>query len=547
MESIQLSITDISILLLYFVFIVWWALKHGKSKDSESYFLAGRQMTWPVVGLSLFAASVSSSTFMGHSGEGFISGIAVFNYNWVSIIVMVFFLIFFLPFYLRSGIYTMPEFLERRFDRRSRVYFSLVTIVGNVFLDAAAALYTGALIIKMIIPDAEFMWIVIIMGLVAGSYTIIGGLSSAVNADFIQALILLIGSAILMFFAFDEIGGWSEFYERFNDGVWLRLTRPMDDPTVPWLGMIFGIPILGFYFWCNNQVIVQRVLSARSINQGRKGVLFVGFLYLFTLFIFIMPGLIGRGINLFGVEHLPHQIIDGLELKNEYGINTDEVYPRLILELLPVGLIGLILATMVSALTSTLSATISSASTLFTMDFYTKLKPNAGNKELVKVGRLTALMVLILAMLWAPFIQKFDSLVAYYQEVISYLSPPVVGAFFMGLFWKRSNANGAFWSLISGLIMAAVLMIWKYVFKLDIGLHFLILAPIMMVVSLMINVLVSYAGDKPDKAKIDEYTYSKRVWQQDSKELEGVKWYNNFRVLSLLLVATCLGMYCIFF
>lgn len=547
MESIQLSITDISILLLYFVFIVWWALRHGKSKDSESYFLAGRQMTWPVVGLSLFAASVSSSTLMGHSGEGFISGIAVFNYNWVSIIVMVFFLIFFLPFYLRSGIYTMPEFLERRFDRRSRVYFSLVTIVGNVFLDAAAALYTGALIIKMIIPDAELMWIVIIMGLVAGSYTIIGGLSSAVNADFIQALILIVGSAILMFFAFDEIGGWGEFYERFNDGVWLRLTRPMNDPTVPWLGMILGIPILGFYFWCNNQVMVQRILSARSINQGRKGVLFVGFLYLFTLFIFIMPGLVGRGINLFGVEHLPHQIIDGLKLKNEYGINTDEVYPRLVLELLPVGLIGLILATMVSALTSTLSATISSASTLFTMDFYTRIKPNAGNKELVKVGRLAALIVLILAMFWAPFIQKFDSLVAYYQEVISYLSPPVVGVFFIGLFWKRSNANGAFWSLISGLIMATILMIWKYVLKNDIELHFLILAPIMMVVSLMINVVVSYAGSKPDKVKIDEYTYSKKVWQQDSKELEGIKWYNNFRVLSLLLVAACLGMYCIFF
>lgn len=547
MDAFTLSTVDIIILLLYFVFIVWWALRHGKSQDSESYFLAGRKMTWPVVGLSLFAASVSSSTLMGHSGEGFISGIAVFNYNWVSIIVMVFFLIFFLPFYLRSGIYTMPEFLERRFDRRSRVYFSLVTIVGNVFLDAAAALYTGALIIKMIIPEADLMWIIIVMGLVAGSYTIIGGLSSAVNADFIQALILIVGSSILVFFAFDEIGGWSEFYNKFNDGVWLRLTRPMDDPTVPWLGMILGIPILGFYFWCNNQVMVQRVLSARSINQGRKGVLFVGFLYLFTLFIFIMPGLIGRGINLFGVENLPHQLIDGLGLKTQYGINTDEVYPRLILELLPVALIGLILATMVSALTSTLSATISSASTLFTMDFYKKIRPDADSKSLVKVGRVTALTVLILAMMWAPFIQKFDSLVAYYQEVISYLAPPVVGAFFIGLFWKRSNANGAFFSLISGLIMAAVIMAWKYIFKLDLGLHFLILAPIMMVVSILVNVVVSYAGKKPLNEKVDEYTYSKKIWQQDSKDLVGVKWYNNFRILSGLLVAACLIMYLVFF
>ncbi len=546
MDSVNLSLTDLVILLIYFGLIVWWALKHGKSKDSEAYFLAGRKMTWPIVGFSLFAASVSSSTLMGHSGEGFISGIAVFNYNWVSIIVMVFFLIFFLPFYLRSGIYTMPEFLNRRFDSRSRTYFSLVTIIGNIFLDAAATLYTGALIIKMIIPEAELVWIIVIMATVAGSYTIIGGLSSAVNADLIQAIILIVGSTILAFFALNEFGGWSDFYQKFNDGVWLSLTRPMDDPTVPWLGMILGIPILGFYFWCNNQVLVQRVLTARSLNQGRKGVLFVGFLYLFTLFIFIMPGLMARGLDLFGVG-LPDEVISGSVLKSEYGINTDMVYPKLILELLPVGLIGLILATMVSALTSTLSATISSASTLFTMDFYKWLKPKAESKELVRVGRLTAFVVLVLAMIWAPFIQKFDSLVAYYQEVISYLAPPVVGAFFIGLFWKRSNADGAFWGLISGLLMAAMIMIWKYVLQLDIGIHFLVMAPIMLLLSVMVNVIVSRVGQPPAKVKTEEYTYSRKVWDLDTRELEGVKWYNNFRILSALLVLACFGMYIVFF
>ena len=177
MESINISFIDISILAIYIVLIVWWALRNGKSKDYTSYFLGGRTMTWPVVGLSLFAASVSSSTLMGHSGEGFISGIAVFNYNWISILVMVFFALFFLPFYIKSGIFTMPEFLERRFDGRSRTYFSFITIIGNVFLDAAATLYTGALIIKMILPEANLMWIIVGMAIVAGSYTIIGGLS----------------------------------------------------------------------------------------------------------------------------------------------------------------------------------------------------------------------------------------------------------------------------------------------------------------------------------------------------------------------------------
>ena len=539
----QLNIIDIAILVFFTVGIIWWALKNGKSGDSASYFLAGRNMSWPVVGLSLFAASVSSSTLMGHSGEGFISGIAVFNYNWISVLVMVFFALFFLPFYIKSGIFTMPEFLERRFDKRSRYYFSFITIFGNVFLDAAATLYTGALIIKMIFPEADMFWIMVIMAVIAGSYTIIGGLSSAIKADVVQSVILIIGSAALYFFAIHEIGGWDELYSRFNEGVWLKLTRPMDDPTVPWPGMFLGIPILGFYFWANNQVMVQRVLSAKSIDHGRKGVLLVGFLYLFTLFIFILPGLIGRGIDLFGVENLPDQIVSGLELKTKYGINTDQVYPRLIMRLLPVGFIGLILAAMISALTAALSATIGSVASLFTMDFYTRINPKADGKKLVLVGRITSLVVLIFAIIWSPFIQKFDSLVSYYQEVVSYLAPPIVGTFFMGLFWKRSNAKGAFWGLISGLIIALALMAVKYMFGVTIPIHFLMLAPVIMGLSILVNVVVSLLTELPDPEKVANNTWTVKIWKEESEELKGVVWYKNFRVLAGMLVVACFAMY----
>ncbi len=539
----NLNTTDIIILISYFVLIIWWALKNGKSKNSDSYFLAGRNMTWPVVGFSLFAASVSSSTLMGHSGEGFISGIAVFNYNIISIIVMVFFAMFFLPFYIKSKIFTIPEFLERRFDGRSRTYFSFITIIGNVFLDAAATLYTGALIVQLIFPEADLFWVIVVMAVVAGSYTIIGGLSSAINADLIQAIILIVGSCILCFYAFQEIGGWEQFHQRFSEGVWLKLTRSMDDPTVPWLGMIIGIPILGFYFWGNNQVMVQRVLSAKSIDHGRKGVLFVGFLYLLTLFIFIIPGLIGRGIDLFGVENIPNEMISGLELKNSYGVNTDEVYPRLITKLLPVGLIGVILAAMISALTSTLSATLSSVSTLFTMDFYSKADPKADSQKLVKVGRITALIMLIVAVAWAPFIAKFDSLVSYYQEIVSYLAPPIVGTFFLGLFWTRSNSQGAFYGLISGLFMATTMMIAKYGFEFDPNIHFLIMAPIIMGLSILVHVIVSYATTPPSEETIKEYLWTKELWREETQQLKGVVWYKNFRVISLILVLSCLILY----
>lgn len=543
---INISTLDITILALFIIGIVWWALRNGNSADSTSYFLAGRNMTWPVVGLSLFAASVSSSTLMGHSGEGFITGIAVFNYNWISVLVMVFFALFFLPFYIKSGIFTMPEFLEKRFDKRSRYYFSFITIFGNVFLDAAATLYTGALIIKLIFPEADLFWIILIMAVVAGSYTIVGGLSSAINADMIQATILILGSAILYFFALDEIGGWEELYNRFGEGVWLKLTRSIDDPTVPWLGMWIGIPILGFYFWANNQVMVQRVLSAKSIDHGRKGVLFVGFLYLFTLFIFILPGLIGRGINLFGVENLPTEIIDGSTLKSTFGINTDQVYPRLIVKLLPVGLIGLILAAMISALTSTLSATLSSVSTLFTMDFYSRYDKNADSKKLVKVGRITSVVVLVIAILWAPFIQRFDSLVSYYQEVVSYLAPPIVGTFFLGLFWKRTNAPGALWGLISGIMVAAGIMICKYALGITIPYHFLLIAPVVMLFSMAVNAVVSLSTAAPDAQQVAENTWTVKIWKEESKELQGVVWYKNFRIQSTLLVIACFIMYFIF-
>ena len=543
----NISIIDITILVVFLAGIIWWALKNGKSSDSDSYFLAGRSMTWPVIGLSLFAASVSSSTLMGHSGEGFISGIAVFNYNWISVLVMVFFALFFLPFYIKSGIFTIPEFLERRFDKKSKYYFSFITIFGNIFLDAAATLYTGALIIKLIFPEFELFTIIVIMAAIAGSYTIIGGLSSAIYADMIQAAVLIIGSAILYFFALDSIGGWEELYTRFNEGVWLKLTRPMSDPTVPWLGMWIGIPILGFYFWGNNQVMVQRVLSAKTIDHGRKGVLFVGFLYLFTLFIFILPGLIARGTNLFGVDNLPFDMISGSSLKSNFGINTDQVYPRMIVKLLPVGLIGLILAAMISALTSTLSATLSSVATLFTMDFYKRFHPNADGKKLVLVGRITSFLVLVFAVLWAPIIEQFDSLVSYYQEITSYLAPPIVGTFFLGLFWKRSNEKGAFAGLMSGLLLAGIIMISKYVLDVEISMHFLLLAPIILLLSVAVNVIVSIFSHLPDEQKVKQNTWTLEIWKQETEELKNVVWYKNFRVLSLLLVMACFTMYFIFY
>ena len=525
MDSINLSGIDIAILVVYVIAIIWWGLRHGQSKDSTSYFLAGRNMTWPVIGLSLFAASISSSTLIGQSGDAYSTGIAVFNYNLISVIVMIFFAIFFLPFYIKSGIFTMPEFLERRFDARSRYYFSFITIIGNVFLDAAAALYAAALIIKLIIPEADLQIIIIIFAIFVASYTIPGGLSSAINVELVQAVILIIGSIILTWLI-SVHGGLEHLKELFaNHDMMVRLVRPLNDPSVPWLGLIVGIPVLGFYFWCNNQTLVQRVLSARSVDEGRKGVLFVGFLTVLTLFFIVMPGIMAQ------------KLFPGLP-------KPDMVYPKMVLNLMPVGLLGIMVSALIAALTSTLSAILNSASTLVTMDFYAKFKPQASSHHLVTVGRITSVIILVIAVLWAPQIGKFGSLVKYYQQMLSYIAPPIVTVFFIGLFWKRANSNGAFWGLIFGFLVA----IFMLFFKEDIfgNMHFLLVVPFLVAVSLVMMIIISLITQKPTLEKVKDYTWTPSLFIQETIEMKGMKWFVNYRFWAGLLFLFCLSMLFLF-
>lgn len=521
MEGFSIGVFDIIIICLYLVFITWWGLRHGKSSDAGSYFLAGRTMPWWVVGLSLFAASISSTTLIGQSGDAYHTGIAVFNYNLTGgVVVMVFFAIFLLPLYIRSGIFTIPEFLEKRYDRRSRYYFSAISIIGNVFLDAAGALYAAALIIRLIVPSADLGLVICIFALLAASYTIPGGLSSAISAELIQAIILIAGSVILTVVCFAS-GGGEYIAGLMQDGDQaVKLVRPMDDSATPWLGLFIGMPISGLYFWANNQTLVQRVLSAKSVNEGRKGVMFCGFLTLLTLFIIIFPGVIAR------------KFFPGIE-------NPDMVYPTMVMKLLPAGLLGVLLSAMLAALMSTLSAILNSASTLFTMDFYAQMNPGADPKKLVRVGKVATVVILIIAAVWAPNISRFDSLLKYYQEMISYIAPPVVAAFLTGIFSRRTNANGAFAGLISGLVMAVVLLF----FREDIfgNLHFLFMIPILFAFSVAVILVVSRFYPAPDAERLENTVFSYADFKAEGQSLRKVPFWNNYRAWGVgLIVLTAL-------
>jgi SSS family solute:Na+ symporter len=518
-----LSWADIVIIVLYFMFIIYLGVKYSKSQDENSYFLAGRGMGWGIIGFSLFAASISSSTLIGQAGDAYSTGIAVFNYNLISVLVMIFFAWYILPFYIKSKIFTIPEFLEKRFNVASRYYFSAITIIVNIFLDAAGSLYAAAMVMKLVFPEASIFTLAVIFAIIVAAYTIPGGLSAAIRVDLYQGVFLLIGSAVLTVYA--TYNGGAEYVKQLlTDGdVLMKLVRTNDDPSVPWLGMIVGIPILGMFFWGNNQQLVQRVLTAKSIDEGRKGVLLVGFLTMLTLFLIIIPGVMS--IKLF--PNLP---------------KPDMVYPNLIMNLMPNILIGMMMAAMVAALTSSLSGLLNSVATLFTMDFYDKIVPNSTSKKKVQVGKMASLVVLLIAVFWAPQIGKqFGNLLKYYQEMLSMMAPPIVAAFMLGIFWKRTNGKGAFMGLMAGLLLGIVNITYKIYTGGSIfgDMHFLLTVPFYFCWSILVMVVVSLLTEKPPLEKTENLTFTMAEFRRETLELREKSIFQSYRFWSYLLIGFC--------
>ena len=557
MNQIQLSTLDLVIMIGYAVLIILYGLYHAKRKSSEDYFLAGRNMVWPIVGISLFAANISSSTLFGLAGDAFKTNKQVYNYEWFATVVLVFFAIFFLPFYLRSKIYTMPEFLERRYDQRSRYYFSFITVVGNVLIDTAAALYAGSIILKLLFPDLPSYVIIIALAFAAAAYTIPGGLSSVIHTEVIQAILLIFGSVILTYYAFGEVGGWSGLIEGLNakaaagefvnekTGITLHnaqevlsLVRPAQDEFMPWTGLLLGVPILGFYFWANNQFMVQRVLGAKDLNHGRWGALFAGLLKLPVIFIMVLPGtcaiLMFSGTDL---SFMNYKLPDGSICANLKDC-PNATYPLLLFSLLPKGLLGLVLAGLLAAMMSSISATFNSASTLVTMDFVSKIRPNISSQGLVRVGQIVTLILVVLASAWAPMIEQFSSLWQYLQDVLGYIAPPVAATFIVGLFWSRANSAGSIFSLLFGFAFSIFSLLNAKFEWIDglVTMHFLHRTFLLFVLCIIINVVVSLSTAPPDYSKIKDYIWTSQMLKDETEELASLPWYKNYRYQAVILL-----------
>jgi SSS family solute:Na+ symporter len=553
----NLSALDIGVMVFYAIAIIAYGLYKGKRESSEEYFLGGRSMTWPIVGISLFAANISSSTLVGLAGDAYKTNVHVFNYEWLAVVVLIVFAIFFMPFYIKSQVYTMPEFLERRYDSRSRYYFSFITLVGNVIVDTAAGLYVGMLVLKLVFPETETWLIITILAVAAAAYTIPGGLSSVIHTEVIQAILLVIGSCILTYYCYDAVGGWDALLAKLTE---MKGTPPVMDKTtdeifslvrpigsvdyegnefMSWRGLLFGAPILGFYFWANNQFMVQRVLSAKDLNHGRWGALFAGFLKLPVLFIMVLPGVFA--IVMFSdldLTALNYNDCDNL------ADCPNMTYPVLLFQLLPSGLLGLVLAGLLAAMMSSVSATFNSASTLITMDFIQKARPDMTSKELVRAGQISTIVLVVLAAAWAPQIERFGSLFQYLQLVLAFICPPVVAVFVLGLFWKRASANGAFAALMVGFSIAIFLLLSNIY---DISpyvndIHFLDRAALLLLICAIVHIAVSLQTEGPSEAVIANYTWRKSVWTEETEELKALPWYQNYRILSLILLTITIAL-----
>lgn len=507
---------DLAIIAGYFTIVLAIGVVVAlRTKTGEDLFLGGRTLTWGVIGLSLFASNISSTTLIGLTGSAYTTGIAVSNYEWMSGLPLIIAAAVFIPIFLHARITTVPEYLELRFDRRSRRIFSVITIVVSIIVDTAGGLYAGAVVLKVFFPDLIIWQTTLVLALVAGAYTAFGGLKAVVYTDSLQAAILLIGCALLTWMLFAELNfSWQTVSASVPEGH-LSVIRPLDDPTLPWLGTLVGVPLLGFWYWVTNQYITQRVLGARNVAHARWGAILGGLLKIVPLFVMVLPGAMAISV------------MPGIA-------NGDMVFPTLVSEFLPVGIVGIVLAGLVSAILSSVDSTLNSAATLIVVDFVKPGRPDLTPRATAWWGRSATLVLMLVAAVWAPNIANFGGLWAYLQQVFSIIVPPIAAVFLLGVFMPRGSPQAAFTTLWLGIVLGigvfllAQAGVWRLHFSINVGLMFVVSALIFVIVSLR-------TARKPG---VETLVYRAGLVAPDP----GTPWYTDYRTHAALLLLAMISV-----
>ncbi|MHB9029230.1 MAG: sodium:solute symporter [Candidatus Latescibacterota bacterium] len=471
-----------------------------REKTSEKYFLAGRNVGWFAVGASIFATNIGAEHFIGLAGSGAAGGLAVGAYELSAVFCIIILGWVFLPYYLKSKVFTMPEYLERRFNAQSRWFLTIISLLAYVFTKISVALFAGAILIKAVLGWDPLLSAVILV-LATGVYTIAGGLAAVIYTDMVQAFILIGGSIVLTVMGLGHIGGF-EGLRAALPADFFHMIKPASDQVYPWTGTTIGVLILGIWYWCTDQVIVQRALGAKNLAHSRGATLFAAFLKLFPLFILVIPGLIARVL-----------------WQPEVTANPDMAYPLIVTRLMPAGLAGLMIAALLAALMSSLSAVFNSCSTLITMDIYRKVNPGASERRLVTVGRLATTGVVVLSILWIPMISLLSNQVyQYLQSVQAYVGAPITAVFLTGILWKRATGKAAFTTLVVGGILGAsrfIIDIASKIYTLDFGAlsfitncAFLNYSVGLFAFCVLLMIVVSLGSPIPGEEKITDLTFS---------------------------------------
>lgn len=534
---------DILFIILYFaaVFgVAWWAFKKNKN-ESEGYFLAGRDMGWIAIGTSLFMSNIGSEHLVGLSGTGAASGLAVGHFEWLAALILLLLGWLFVPFYLRSGVYTMPEFLGKRYNSACQTYFTGISIVGYVLTKISVSLYAGGIIIQEITGIDLWMSAGVIV-IFTGLYTVMGGLRAVVYTDVFQTVILLLGSFILVFSGLNAVGGWSSLVSQSPEGFF-QMWKASSHPDFPWTGIVFGAPILGIWYWCTDQCIVQRTLSAKNLGHARGGTILAGYLKILPVFLFVLPGIMARVI-----------------FSDMDASQSDKALPKMVMHLLSPGVKGVFFAALLAALMSSLAAVFNSCSTLITWDVFRKWKPQASEATLVSVGRWTTGFLALLGLMWIPFMKYISSqLYIYLQSVQGYIAPPIAACFLLGLFFPRINGTGAITSLIVGFVLGFLRLVLELLNGADKAglpggsfletfaeINFLHFAAFLFVICSLVLLGVSLLTPAPAFEKIDGLTWAYRGEKGSKKEVETKKRHRINEVLSIILVLLVLLLWWLF-
>ena len=421
--------------------VAFWVVTQ-KSDTTEDYFLAGRNMGWFVVGASIFASNIGSEHVVGLAGAGAGNKIPMLIYEIQGWLVVTMGWVF-LPFYMRSGVFTMPEFLEKRFDARSRWFLSIFSLLAYVLTKVSVTVYAGGIVISSLL-HIDFWTGALSTVILTGLYTVLGGMRAVVYTETLQTIVLVIGASALCYFGLEAAGGWEATKASLPKG-YLNIWRSIDDPQFPWPSLVITSTIVGTWYWCTDQYIIQRALSANGIQEGRRGAIFGGFLKLLPVFLFLIPGVVALALKIQG------------KLAWE---SADQAFATLLMNTLPAGLRGLVAAGLLAALMSSLASVFNSCSTLFTIDIYQKLYPSATEERMPKIGRIATGVVVVFGIIWIPIMQNISGvLYEYLQSVQSYIAPPITAVFLLGIFFKRINGQGAFATLLIGLLVVVVRLV----------------------------------------------------------------------------------------